>query len=167
MDSPPFVMKTKNKSKTLEKISNQFWGVIYRFYNMSSKARKTQKSVLNLQNQSPRLLGPPFKISWIHHWNEVDVFYYRALRSSVAEINSKVKTSGILRNFEKIVIWSTHYFKGSMKLRSLNIISWKMISKIQKLILQINYDRPIGLSVVLGGFFYRKRTLFERISYPA
>lgn len=118
---------------------------------MSSKARKTQKSVLNLQNQSPRLLGPPFKISWIHHWNEVDihVFYYRALRSSVAEINSKVKTSGILRNFEKIVIWSTHYFKGSMKLRSLNIISWKMISKIQKLILQINYDRPIGLSVVL------------------
>lgn len=136
---------------------------------MSSKARKTQKSVLNLQNQSPRLLGPPFKISWIHHWNEVDihvhVFYYRALRSSVAEINSKVKTSGILRNFEKIVIWSTHYFKGSMKLRSLNIISWKMISKIQKLILQINYDRPIGLSVVL--LFYRKRTLFERISYPA
>lgn len=139
---------------------------------MSSKARKTQKSVLNLQNQSPRHLGPPFKISWIHHWNEVDmyihVFYYsmyRALRSSVAEINSKVKTSGILRNFEKIVIWSTHYFKGSMKLRSLNIISWKMISKIQKLILQINYDRPIGLSVVL--FFYRKRTLFERISYPA
>lgn len=137
---------------------------------MSSKARKTQKSVLNLQNQSPRLLSPPFKISWIHHWNEVDihVFYYRALRtwrSSVAEINSKVKTSGILRNFEKIVIWSTHYFKGSMKLRSLNIISWKMISKIQKLILQINYDRPIGLSVVL--LFYRKRTLFERISYPA
>lgn len=128
---------------------------------MSSKARKTQKSVLNLQNQSPRLLSPPFKISWIHHWNEVDihVFYYRALRSSVAEINSKVKTSGILRNFEKIVIWSTHYFKGSMKLRSLNIISWKMISKIQKLILQINYDRPIGLSVVLVFFTEKEHYL--------
>lgn len=56
---PPFVMKIKNKSKTLEKISNQFWGVIYRFYNMSSIARTDRENVLKPQKPvSPRPPAP-------------------------------------------------------------------------------------------------------------
>lgn len=52
-------MKIKNKSKTLEKISNQFWGVIYRFYNMISIARTDRENVLKPPKPvSPRPPAP-------------------------------------------------------------------------------------------------------------